>query len=323
MSEYILIPIIFVVIFVIIQIAWMIHAKFFSERAKNLSRNIKEIRKVRDGEGYLGGLLKNRTANSPLSLYLKGKNWLWVQMVETLIVRSGVKTSIQDILTVMILLFLSSLSLLIYLKQPWFVVLGGCALSLIVPVLYLQIKESARIKKFNTRLPDSLDYIGRALRSGNGLVAAIGQAANDSPEPIASEFRQAFDEINFGLDFKESMSNLGFRVRSEELNFFITSLMIQRESGGNLSELLSGISKTMRDRFKLDGKVKALSAEGRLSAIILSALPVVIGVAFFFINPNYISKLWEEEQGIVMLKISVFAIIVGYLWAKKIAKVDV
>ena len=128
---------------------------------------------------------------------------------------------------------------------------------------------------------------------------------------------------SFGLDFKESMANLGFRVRSEELNFFITSLMIQRESGGNLSELLAGISKTMRDRFKLDGKVKGLSAEGRLSAYILSALPVIIGIAFYFINPNYISKLWEDEQGIMLLKISIAGVLIGYAWAQKIAKVDV
>jgi tight adherence protein B len=322
-NEYFLIPVIFIAIFLFLLFVMKVHEKFFSKNAKNLSRNIKEIRKVREGEGYLSGLLKNRTTNSPLNLYLKSTNWNWVQILETLIVRSGIKSSVQDILTVIILLLFSSLSLMLYLNQPWFLTAGLCVFSIILPIFFLRLKETSRIKKFNEQLPDCLDYISRALRSGNGLVTAIGQAANDSSEPIASEFRQAFDEINFGLDFKESMANLGFRVRSEELNFFITSLMIQRESGGNLSELLAGISKTMRDRFKLDGKVKGLSAEGRLSAYILSALPVIIGIAFYFINPNYISKLWEDEQGIMLLKISIAGVLIGYAWAQKIAKVDV
>ena len=323
MNNYLLIIGIFFAIFVVTQLGISIYRRFFSEQAKNLSRNIKNIQSYRDTDGYLGGLIKNRASNTPFSLYLRGKNWKIIQLIETLIVRSGVKISLQDILLVMLLLSLSTSSLLIFLGESWFLTLIVTIVAIITPCLFLTMKEKSRIKAFNEKLPDSLDYIGRSLRSGNGLVAAIGQAANDSPEPLASEFRQAFDEINFGLDFKDSMTNLGFRVRSEELNFFITSLLIQRESGGNLSELLSGISKTMRDRFKLDGKVKALSAEGRLSAIILGALPIIIGFAFYIINPRYISKLWEEEQGIFLLKVAAAGLIIGFAWAKKIAKVEV
>lgn len=308
----------------LINIIMYVFKKFFSSEAQNLSKNIRKIQLERSGSSLQkNSLLKNYVNSDPFSIYIKNKNWKFIEKIETIIVRAGLTISLKNLFLIASILFITAVILSNIFFN--FTLLTSFVISILVLMLcifYLKRIGLIRLNNFNRQLPEVLDSLGRSLRSGSSLNSSIALIASDFSEPVSTEFRQVFEEIQFGLDFNDSMNNLAYRNPSDELNFFITSLIIQKESGGNLSELISGISKTMRDRIKLEGKVRALSAEGRISAIILSALPVLIGIIFFIINPDYLSLLWTTDKGSLFMKCAVIFIFIGYFWAKKLARIE-
>lgn len=308
----------------LINIAMAIFRKFFSSEAQNLSKDIRKIQLERSGSSLQkNSLLKNFVNSDPFSNYIKNKNWKFVEKIETIIVRAGITISLKNIFLITLITFITAFILSnIFFKFSFLASFITPIILLILGIMYLRRIGLIRLNKFNRQLPEVLDSLGRSLRSGSSLNSSIALIASDFSEPVSTEFRQVFEEIQFGLDFNDSMNNLAYRNPSDELNFFITSLIIQKESGGNLSELISGISKTMRDIIKLEGKVRALSAEGRISAIILSALPVLIGIIFFIINPDYLSLLWTTDKGLGYLRCAILFIFIGYFWAKKLAKIE-
>jgi tight adherence protein B len=171
------------------------------------------------------------------------------------------------------------------------------------PLLWLHRQSSQRSKNFGDKFPEAIDYISRALRAGHGLSSAIGMVGREFPGPVGHEFKIVFDEISFGIPFKEAVGKLADRIQSNDLNFFAVSLMIQHETGGNLAELLDGLAKTIRDRIKLRGKIRTLSSEGRISAWILGLLPFAVGAILLVVNPAYVSMLWTTPQGTTLLLI--------------------
>lgn len=152
---------------------------------------------------------------------------------------------------------------------------------------------------------------------------AFQMVAEELPEPISGEFRQVFDEINFGTSFQEAFGGLAYRIESQDLGFFVVGVLIQRETGGNLSELLHNLSTTIRERFKLQGKVRTLAAEGKYSGILLGSLPAIMGFVLSLINPAYMSELWDTHTGQKWLTIGVCLMIAGFAWMWKIAQIRV
>ncbi len=175
--------------------------------------------------------------------------------------------------------------------------LGAGALGLWLPFLWLKRKETARMETFQRQLGEVLELIGRALRAGHTFGGAMRMVADEFPDPAAAEFGQTLDEINFGMDVDRALAGLLDRVECTDLKFFVTALNIQRESGGNLAEIVSNIADLIRERYKLYGQVKVLSSEGRLSAIILIALPFVVGGIINMLNPGYMTMLVQEPIG--------------------------
>ncbi|NTU67914.1 MAG: type II secretion system F family protein [Chlorobiaceae bacterium] len=191
------------------------------------------------------------------------------------------------------------------------------------PVLWLRRKASRRRQAFGDKLPEAIDYISRALRAGHSLSTAIGMLGKEFPDPIGHEFKAVSDEILFSIPFKDAMGQLADRVQSNDLNFFVISLMIQHETGGNLTELLDGLAKTMRERVKLRGKIRTLSSEGRVSALILGGMPFVLTGILLFINPVYISTLWTTPQGQNLISIGGGLMVVGFLLLNRIIQIKV
>jgi tight adherence protein B len=191
------------------------------------------------------------------------------------------------------------------------------------PLLLLYYKEGKRASKFEEQLPDALDFISRALKAGHGISAAISMVGEELAEPAGAEFKITSDQINLGLSFSDALSNLADRIRSNDLNFLVISLVIQRDTGGNLSELLELISKTIRDRLKLKGKVRILASEGKISGWILTLMPFFLGLILYLIKPDYISHLWNTEAGIHMLSVASLMIPLGVFWMWKIVRIKV
>jgi len=180
-----------------------------------------------------------------------------------------------------------------------------------------------RLKTFASQLPDALELIARALRAGHSLKAGMHVVAEEMPSPIADEFGRVYEEQNLGISIEDSLRNVCDRVPNLDLRFFVTSVAIQRQTGGDLAEILNKIGYVIRERYRILGQVKALTAEGRLSGVVLIALPFVLFLVMLHIKPDYVQALWTEPLGVKMSVFALVAQIVGALVIKKIVDIKV
>lgn len=243
--------------------------------------------------------------------------------LDKFLVQTGTNWSVSNLLVNSAGLFATGLFGMLLFRQPLTLsLLAGLAAGLL-PTLYLLRARSLRLKRFESLLPEALDLIGRALRAGHSLPSALQVAGAELPPPIGEEFQQAFDEINFGISTGEALNNLAARVPSTDLAFFVIAVLIQRETGGNLAEILGNISSIIRERLKLMGKVRALSAEGRFSGIVLTLLPFGVAGLLYMIDPDFMSTLWRDPTGINMIYGGLIFIAIGIVWMRKIIRIRV
>ncbi len=198
----------------------------------------------------------------------------------------------------------------------------GLALGFI-PVSYVLIKRGKRFKKFEAGLPDALDLMTSALRVGHSFNSAMSLVSRECADPIGSEFRAAFDEQNFGLELRVALENLISRMPLQDLKIVVTAILIQRESGGNLAEVLEKTAYVIRQRFRLKRQVMTHTAQGRLTGWILTILPVALGLGLYIINPDTESLLWKREIGVKLLFAAGGMMVVGTLIIQKIVRMDV
>jgi len=199
----------------------------------------------------------------------------------------------------------------------------GALCGAAAPYLWLKGRVRARMERFQRQLPDALDLVGRALRAGHAFTGALRMIADECDDPIGPEFAKALDEINYGLSVDEALQNLLARVDCPDLKFFVVSVGIQRESGGNLTEIVGNISNLIRERYKLAGKVKTLSAEGKLSALILILLPFAVGLIIYVLNPDYMSVLWHKDLGRMALMGAGVSMLKGVFWIRRMVNIQV
>lgn len=243
--------------------------------------------------------------------------------LETLIASAGVEQTALRVLFGSLALFMGAAIVTALSGQGLIVsvLLGVCMAWL--PFIVLQHKTRRRRTLFEDKLPEALDFLTRALRAGHSLSVALGMAGHELSPPIGSEFKKVFDEIGFGIPFGESMSAMARRVQSRDLDFLIIALLIQRETGGNLTELLEGLARTVRERMKLKGKVRTLSAEGRFSAVLLGIMPFLLGAILSFLNPAYMSALWQSPQGHNILMSGLVLLVLGFVSLNSITRIKV
>jgi tight adherence protein B len=200
--------------------------------------------------------------------------------------------------------------------------LVGFPIGVMIPYFILRFKAGRRRGKLEEQLPDAIDLMGRAMRAGHPLSAGFKMVADEAPEPIATEFRQVFEEQRFGLPFDDSLLALGERVKVSDIRILITAILIHRQVGGNLAEVLDNIAALVRERFKLRRQLRVITAQGRLSGYVLALLPFVLGLAIFTLNRGYMMPIFEEEIGRFMLVGALVFQILGYLWIRKILDIE-
>jgi tight adherence protein B len=197
------------------------------------------------------------------------------------------------------------------------------AISAGLPFLYLVLKKTKRMQKFERQLPEGLDLIARALKAGHAFSSGLQLVADQFDDPMGTEFGETIDEINYGVSIPDALKNLCGRVDCQDLKYFVISVSLQRETGGNLAEILQSIARIIRERFKFQQKLKTLSAESRFSAVILVCLPFVIIGAISFMNPHYLRVLFTEPAGKIMLVGAGIMMMTGIIVMKKILKIQV
>jgi tight adherence protein B len=192
-----------------------------------------------------------------------------------------------------------------------------------IPWVWLNMTRANRLKKFAAQLPDAMELVARALRAGHSLAAGMHVVAEEMPPPVSKEFARVYDEQNLGIALEEALDSMCQRVPNLDLRFFVTSVAIQRQTGGDLAEILDRIGHVIRERFKILGQVKALTAEGRLSGVVLIALPIGLFLMMMFMKPDYIELLWKDPMGVKMSIGAVVLMLIGAYAIKKIVDIKV
>jgi len=212
---------------------------------------------------------------------------------------------------------------LLLLHLP-FLIAFLCGLSALpIPLMIVLRARGKRFARMELQLPEAADLISRALRAGHAFPSALQMAGEEMPEPIGAEFRIAFDEINYGVSMSEALINLSTRVPLTDLRYLVIAVLIQRESGGNLAEILTSISQIIRERLKLLGRIQVLSAEGKLSAWILGLLPFCVGAVINLVNPKYMHIMFTDPIGPKLMGGAVVSMAIGVLWMRSIIRIRV
>jgi tight adherence protein B len=245
-----------------------------------------------------------------------------LEQIQTLLQQADVNWPLGVFLLIWLISGALGLSLAFFQRGP----LGGLAglgLGLLLPYRILQMKKKRRIKKFEKQLPEALDLLARGLKAGHAFASGLQMVGEEMPNPIGLEFFKTFKEYNHGMDMNSALLNLCQRVDLKELLFFTTAIMIQRETGGNLIEILEKIAGLIRERFKLRNQIKALTAEGRLSGWVLILMPPVLFLVMLKINPDYTLMLVNHQTGRMMAMTALAFQMLGYLAIRKIVNIKV
>jgi len=237
--------------------------------------------------------------------------------------QSGMKVSISGVLLVGVFFAVICAFAVMMLTRSPLGIPAGAAIGFALPFMLLKYKRTKRLRKFEEEFPEALDLIARALKAGHAFATGLKMAADELSEPVGPEFRKTFDEQNFGLPLKDALENLTLRIPILDVRFFATAVLIQRETGGNLSEILENLAHVVRERFKILRQVRVYTAHGRLTGYVLLALPAVLGVALSFINPDHMNMLFRERIGQILLMVAICMQTAGYIWIKQVIKIEV
>jgi len=184
-------------------------------------------------------------------------------------------------------------------------------------------KRTVRLRKFEEMFPEALDLLSRAVKAGHAFQTAMNMAAEEVPDPVGPEFRKTFDQQNFGLPLRDALNAMAERIPIIDVKFFVTAVLIQRETGGNLSEILDNLSHVVRERFKVLRQARVHTAHGRFTGWVLMALPASLAVVMAYINPEHMDLLFEETLGRQMLMAAVVMQTIGYFWIQRVIKIEV
>ena len=296
-----------------------------NSRGEEARRMMRRLRAISAGEhGSAAGTALDRQLAQDHSAF---ERWLLrmprSHRLDRLLLQAAYPRSGGHFLMVSLLAAVGGLLFALLMNWPLWLTLSLAAGCGIFPLLQLLTARRRRLQAFERQLPDTLDLMARALRAGHAFSGALEMVGTEAADPIAGEFRTTFDEINFGISLNDALLNLSTRLPSTDLKYFIIAILLQRDTGGNLAELLDNLSALIRARFKLLGTIRALSAEGRLSAWVLSLLPFVAAALLNIINPKFMSVLWTDPAGMPLIEGALLMTAMGIFWMWRIVKIRV
>jgi tight adherence protein B len=313
----------FVVVVALCLLIWMFVSTDKSQEV--VRRRMDSVRKAeRRGNLSLGtSLVRDELLSSVPAIHQLMIRWTWTTKLNDYIVQGGMTTKPARIILMMAILLFGGY----YVARAFFHNFFGSALIALLlafaPLAYIMWARQRRLAKFEEHFPEALDLLGRAVRAGHAFTTGMEMIAKESDEPIGGEFRTTFEEQNFGLPLRDTLLNLTERVPLIDVRFFVTSLMIQKETGGNLAEILDGLSRVIRDRFRIHREVQTKTAQGKLTAAILIAIPPVMLLALSALNPAYMKTLTEDPAGPTIIGIAAALQILGSAVLWKIIHIEV
>lgn len=246
----------------------------------------------------------------------------WFAPAKDLILRSGANLTLGALVLATVFLFLVGFLLGFYFTSLFLVGVAIGLMLAVIPTMYLKRQATKRITKFEDLFPEAIDLMARALRAGHALTTALQMVGEEIPEPVAGEFKLLFDRQNFGMSLPEAMREFGARVPLVDARFFVTAVLTQRETGGNLSEILDNLATVIRERFKVKRQVRVVSAHGRITGWVLGFLPPALALILFTLSPALMRLLIDDPLGRQMLGIALVLQVIGVLAIRKIVDVE-
>jgi len=242
--------------------------------------------------------------------------WSWSTKLQDALVQAGMTIKPAKLVMLSAIVGFGSYFIAGYLLPHLYLSFPIGVAAAFLPIAFVLFKRKRRLRKFEEHFPEALDLLGRAVRAGHAFTTGLEMISKECAEPLAGEFRTCFEEQNFGLPLRDALLNLAERIPSIDVRFFVTALLIQKETGGNLAEILDGLARVIRDRFRIYREVQVRTAQGRLTAGILIALPIIMMVTLTTINPKYMSVLFTDPLGPVVIATAAGLQVVGsaILW---------
>ncbi|MRW91082.1 pilus assembly protein TadB [Duganella sp. FT80W] len=313
----------FAAVILMIEGAWLWWSGAHGGAARRISKRLRLMSTGGKGGIERIDILKRRTYSSNPALEKQLRRIAGLALLDRLLLQAGVRWSVAQFGGFSLTAMTAGLLLPQMLGMPLLPALGVLALAVAMPWLLLMRARATRLRKLEEQLPEAADFLGRALRAGHSFANVMQMVGEEMPDPIASEFKFAYEEINYGVPMNEALHNLALRVPLTDLRYLVIAVLIQRESGGNLAEVFGNISRLIRARLKLLAQVRVMSAEGRMSAWILGLLPLGVMGLMLLSNPAYIKVLWTDPIGVTLMWYAVAVAAGGVLWMRNVIRIRV
>lgn len=315
----------FVVIFVLVLLAVSVGVKYFDARRKN---QMVDMLHTASGEETIpiSNLLKEIESDKPSGFKGMLKSFQFSRHAQRQIQQAGMSWSSTHLMAAMGLLVIPGLGIgavLPFLMNSTVTAIVLAAIFGMAPYLYVRSRRRKRLNALEEQLPGALDFLARSMRAGHAFSISLEMLGEEIEDPLGQEFRALFNEQNLGAPLDIALRNFGERVPLLDARFFISSVLLQKQTGGNLSEILARLAYVIRERFKLKGQVKAASAHGRLTATILTLLPILTMVGLLVVAPGYLQGMAADPDGKIMIGASIFAQLLGNFFIKRIINIKV
>jgi tight adherence protein B len=313
----------FLIVVSIIGFLWMFTGADANQEV--VRRRMESVRKAeqRGSTSINLKLVRDEMLSSVPALHRLMMQWPWSSRLRDFVSQAGMQIKPAKLLMLSAVIGLGSylVSKILYPQFPIALLTG--IIATIAPFAVVAFKRRRRLRKFEEHFPEALDLLGRAVRAGHAFTTGLEMIAKESSEPVAAEFRATFEEQNFGLPLRDALLNMTERVPLVDVRFFVTALLIQKETGGNLAEILDGLSRVIRDRFRIYREVKTRTAQGRLTAGILISLPPAMMLILGIINPHYMRILFDDPAGPMILGVAATMQLAGSMLLWKIIHFEV
>jgi len=311
---------VFLGVLLLIETVYLLTRRRWSPEVKKVRQRLKVLARTEYADGDVNLVRQKLLSDIPwFNRILLG--FRWIHRVNRIIEQAGVRRPIGFFLVLSFLLACGGAFLMMALKPV--LILPAAAVLGALPFIYILVKKRTRMRKFERQLPDTLDLISRALKAGHAFTGGLKLAAEELDDPIGTEFEKTLNEINFGVSATDALKSLADRVDCLDLRFFVISVIIQRETGGNLAEILENIARLIRERFKLQGRIRVLAAEGKLSAVILVGIPFVVAFLLSILNPDYIRTLVDDPIGNILIVAALTMMGIGILVMRRMIQIKV
>ena len=313
----------FAAVILMIEGAWLWWSGAHGSGARRIAKRLRLMAARGEHGGERIDILKQRSYSRNPALEKVLRRFDRLALLDRLLLQAGVHWSVAQFLCCMLAMLALGLLILSLLHMPALAAVAMLLMVLSLPWVLLMRTRRARLLKLEEQLPEAADFLGRALRAGHSFANVMQMVGEEMPEPIAGEFKFAYEEINYGVPMNEALHNLALRVPLTDLRYLVIAVLIQRESGGNLAEVFGNISRLIRARLRLLAQVRVMSAEGRLSAWILSLLPLAVMGLMMLANPAYVRVLWTDPVGVRLIWYALAMAACGVLWMRKLIRIRV